>query len=1048
MLSYVQFGLARHAVPSYGSVGNSSPTVNAVSAQPLPGPRLPLLHDEFVSAARAALAQAESKRPVAVLVVSLDDRARLAERYGSDYVDDVAEKISEIARRNLRDDDVVGRDSTDRIVVILPAASGLDARSVGERLCAAVRTHFFSEEGNSHPTRLTISVGAAASPDHGNAYDALRSVAETARARVEAEGSDGTLVAPLAHHEALHRPLGIERFAGRKVELASLVQWLDDAVAGRPRAVIIQGDEGTGTATLVQQIKAEVRLRGGAMVSAASRDAEVREPYRVWRALLSALNRLPNAPTRDWHELHNLVPAISSRGQPKSQAGSQYRLLEELAEFVRASAANQPLVMVLDEMQWADMTSWDALDQLLAKLDGDRLMICLIARPDTLQATTQRIEALAKHENARRLTLSALTRDEVKQWLEAAFHGQKVAREFLAFLYRHTEGNPFFIAQLLYALVEDGKLWHTGGRWEWSPVSELRFPAGLSALIAKRINRFSSSTQAVLSIASVVGREFDVALLTAAGAGSEPAVKLALSEALTAGLVRRTFDRNRSGFAFAHDQIAAVLFDLISRERRRRLQWQVAHALERLPGQGAGEIAMHHDQAADVASAYRYGLLAAEDAERVYALSAAIGYLQIAARNATGPAELAEARVKLAHVAETSGRFDEVEELCDLAIEWFDGQGEKVRALTLRRMRERARIQLGQPARVALDVLLELETQAKDLRLDHERVAILGLASQVHARLGEARTAERVATESVQMAEEINDPALLGEALMRLGATLLSEAPSQALIVYQRALELFQTTGDVRRQAQAFGNIGAAAHLDNRVDEATQAYDRSMVVARAAGIPDVWGVGAMNLAVLLLRSGDYDRARGLLGEALAAFAAVKHSQYQLHAVYNMAHVEREVGIWESAVNLYEATIPLAQRIGQSDIEIGSIAGFGICSLELGKTEAAWSSLASLKSRMESRPDWFQGRELVEAFFVRMSALSGDVEGAVSQLNRALALAEPADLYSAVWLAAECGEALAADKLTEPQSLLEHFAKRARELGYPEMTRRYNELMRA
>src|SRR4030095_15486511 len=103
-------------------MGNSSPTVNSVPALPLPGPRL--LYDEFLSAARAALALAESKRPVAVLVVSLDDRTRLAERYGHDYVDDVAEKIAEIARWNLRDADVVGRDSDDRIVVVLPAAGG------------------------------------------------------------------------------------------------------------------------------------------------------------------------------------------------------------------------------------------------------------------------------------------------------------------------------------------------------------------------------------------------------------------------------------------------------------------------------------------------------------------------------------------------------------------------------------------------------------------------------------------------------------------------------------------------------------------------------------------------------------------------------------------------------------------------------------------------------------------------------------------------------------------------------------------------------------
>ena len=69
---------------------------------------------------------------------------------------------------------------------------------------------------------------------------------------------------------------------------------------------------------------------------------------------------------------------------------------------------------------------------------------------------------LNRHEIAREMTLSRLTRDEVKQWLEAAFHRQQVGREFLAFLYRHTEGNPLFIAQMLRALTEDGAIWHNG----------------------------------------------------------------------------------------------------------------------------------------------------------------------------------------------------------------------------------------------------------------------------------------------------------------------------------------------------------------------------------------------------------------------------------------------------------------------------------------------------------------------------------------------------------------------------------------------------------
>ena len=74
----------------------------------------------------------------------------------------------------------------------------------------------------------------------------------------------------------------------------------------------------------------------------------------------------------------------------------------------------------------------------------------------------------SRPELTREITIANLTRDEVKQWLEAAFHRQQVGRDLLAFLYRHTEGNPLFIAHLLRALVEDGSIWHNGTRWEWT----------------------------------------------------------------------------------------------------------------------------------------------------------------------------------------------------------------------------------------------------------------------------------------------------------------------------------------------------------------------------------------------------------------------------------------------------------------------------------------------------------------------------------------------------------------------------------------------------
>ncbi|MEO6879159.1 MAG: diguanylate cyclase, partial [Gemmatimonadaceae bacterium] len=198
--------------------------------------------DEFVAAAQAAVAGAASKSPVAILLGAVDpveggdvgEKSRLA-------------AVTEVTRYLLRGDDHVGL-IDEHLVVVLSGATADEARAVGEHICSAVRIHAFSDGLGA----LTLSIGTASAPEHGNTLDAVLAAARTALGRIENHGRDGAGAAPLPHHEALHRPLAIDRFAGRVQEIASLTRWLDEACAGQPRVASVYGETGTGTATLLR----------------------------------------------------------------------------------------------------------------------------------------------------------------------------------------------------------------------------------------------------------------------------------------------------------------------------------------------------------------------------------------------------------------------------------------------------------------------------------------------------------------------------------------------------------------------------------------------------------------------------------------------------------------------------------------------------------------------------------------------------------------------------------------------------------------------------
>ena len=1043
------------------------------------------LRSAFIEATHGSLEAALARgAPLSLLVVDVDHFKLINDTYGHLQGDDVLQRVADILRQNLRGYDVAARYAGDEFVALLPDTPLERAREVAERICAATRQHAFAvRERPGAPSvgaalsptlTVTLSVGVAAYPDHGTTTESLFDAADRALYHVKRNGRDGVATAGAASQATAHLPLGIERFVGRVEEVRSLVRLLEDASAGRPRVVAISGEAGVGKSALLRQLAPEVRLRGGTLVTGRCHEADVQPPYGPWAEVIDALRRRGAAAAEaPWRELPQLVPSLGTAAPAPpghdARVGGKYLLLDEIAEFVRAAARERPLVVVLDDVQWADGASWDTLEHLVPQLDDDRVLICLTIRAEEmLGETLDRRRRLSRLESFREIVLERLSREELRQWIEAAFHRQEVGREFLAFLYRQTEGNPLFVVQLLRTLVDEGLVWHSGERWEWKPVSELRLPVGVGDLISRRLARLTPRAHSVLTACAVLGREFDVDLAIDAGAGSEDDLLDAIDEGVRAAVLQASTERGSDRYAFTHGLLAESLRGSVNARRLKRIHAQIARAMERRTPDAAAEIATHYDRGGDAAGAYRYALLAADRARQVYAHQEGTEFLRVAERNASSAGELAEVRVRRAAIAEATGRYDEAEELCDLAIEWFVGQGAHARALSLRLARERVRTLLGQPARATLDGCRALDAEARELapaapQIERDRVLLLRTISQMHGRLGERAAAERVAWECVRLAERVGEPGLVAASLQRLAVTLERERPEQALEVFQRALALYRDAGDFAGQASCHNSLGIVHTARGDWAQAELELSTAIALGRTAGTPDVWGLYTLNLGVVFLKVGDHDQARDLFGEALALFAAVRHGERQLYALYNLAHLEHERGDLQAAAELFDVALSLARQVGDSDVEIGATAGAGLARLERGDLAAAAAASHDADEAMRTRTDWFQGRELVEALHVRVAARRGAPEEAHGHFHRALHLARESDFYSAAWLTARCADVLlsrlplgaapeaaalvpnaGADEAVAV--LIRHYAAEARAHGYRGLARRYETLV--
>jgi tetratricopeptide (TPR) repeat protein len=219
-------------------------------------------------------------------------------------------------------------------------------------------------------------------------------------------------------------------------------------------------------------------------------------------------------------------------------------------------------------------------------------------------------------------------------------------------------------------------------------------------------------------------------------------------------------------------------------------------------------------------------------------------------------------------------------------------------------------------------------------------------------------------------------------------------------------------------------------------------------MARGAGVPDIHGLAALNLGTLIQRRGEFARASELFAQSMTSFAGVKNSEYQLSALFNMAHCEREQGLWESAAELYVSTLALAERIGHRDLEIGSMAGAGLCYLELGLTEKGAEAAGEVRSRLQKRPEWFQNRELAEALMIRARGPGEIGVTAFEEFERAVESAGTADKYPHIWLVLACAPTLLEAEAGRARKLIDATLPKAIEFGFTELAKRFESLASA
>jgi DNA-binding SARP family transcriptional activator/tetratricopeptide (TPR) repeat protein len=418
---------------------------------------------------------------------------------------------------------------------------------------------------------------------------------------------------------------------GRRDELEELRSWW--AEAGSERVLMASGDAGIGKTRLLAEIARHAHGEG-AIVLAGRAPEETVVPYQPF---LEAIGHYAfNAPLEDLRavtrdcgaDLERLIPEIrrrlphgfpATRPDPADPETDRYRLFEAVAALLGQIAASSSLLVVLDDLHWSDRPTLLLLRHLARapQATGLRILGAYRAGEHGAEGLRAALAGLRHERLVRELEVRGLAERDATQLVRLRTAGTPSAA-FTRALYAGTEGNPFFIEEMVRHLADSGVRSQDAGAGE---LRRFGLPEGVRGVLSRRLDRLDEDGLECLKVASVIGRDFDSSLLETVLGFDEERFLRALEGALDAGLVAES-PGEHGRYTFAHTLVRETLYAAMSSDRRTRVHRRVGTALEQLRDPPLGALALHFTRAAepgDAERAIRYALAAGAQATAMLA---------------------------------------------------------------------------------------------------------------------------------------------------------------------------------------------------------------------------------------------------------------------------------------------------------------------------------------------------------------------------------------------------------------------------------------------
>jgi diguanylate cyclase (GGDEF)-like protein len=912
---------------------------------------------------------ARSKRthiPFSILMIDADHFKEVNDNFGHLRGDRVLSEIAQILKQNCREMDIPCRYGGDEFVLIMPETDHWAVEKAAQRHLNKLGSHVFPDVEGQPDLHITVSIGCATFTAGLSTPELVIESADQALYAAKQQGRNRVVKDIDITEQKIKAPsLNFKSFIDRVDEMETLKTKFNSTVESNGKFFVMSGAAGIGKTRLVQEFKKYSMLRGAVFLSARPFEYGVTPPYHIFFQTLkeyfrdlsmhqrSVLNMIPEVYRR---ELGKFMPElrievdIKKASETLSTEYKKLRIFDTIFSVLTVISRTSPLILFFDDIQWSRAVDLELLGYCVRNITNLPIFIGITFRLEEVgeqHPLNQFLRAMSREHRFEKIELKGFDYNYTKQMLNIIL-GFAISEQICKVIYQETDGNPFYIEEIVKSFVDNGTVYWDQTNWSFKDIKEITLPSSIGDLLRRRLEGIDAELKELLTQSSAIGNEFSLPLLKELTDKNEGHLLDLLDSGVKNLLIK---EESNDRYSFTNILLQRTLYENISASRRRRLHLKIAHALEKLYAGRLNEIyenlARHYQIAEEWQRAFEYNFKAANKLKNRYANQEAITHYHacqdlIKNNNISQPEMEIEIYKNLGDIYYLTGNYDNAIDCFDSLLDKYDFSSKH---------RSDIMLELGKVyhRKADYDNALEIFNKAIEL-LDQEKhkveIAKLNTAAlSVLVRRGEYEKGKNLADSSLKIFTSVKSDIDIANIYNIIGTMYYDKGEwDKANDYYKKVLNYREKTEDQYTLALGLNNLGNVSHRKSDYDRAIDYHSRALEIRKKIG--DRYGIAASfnNLAVVYDDLGNWKKCMDYHQKSLDISKSLNISRSIALSYSNLGYVLIKMEAFSVSLEYSLQALKVAVTIGDINLQSSIQNNLAYAYLKSGNIDETYKNL--------------------------------------------------------------------------------------------------------